>query len=243
MVKILTIDSEIESARKLGFVCESWFSSHTETFDNDVVVRWGNSGLHESVELRRREFKNVINKAGAIRLNCHKKEALLKIAEVADIPKIFEVKVPDNISVVYRPQEHSGGRGFNVIKGPFEIDSCYYATEYIKTDIEYRVWFAGNETLCAKRVPLSSTIVGMYPCRSQWGYSFCKEVPKVLHDKTLLAAQKIGLELGAADVLFHGKKYYFLELNSAPTIDTSKLKAFYTRNIKKVAEEKFPKCV
>jgi glutathione synthase/RimK-type ligase-like ATP-grasp enzyme len=44
----------------------------------------------------------------------------------------------------------------------------------------------------------------------------------------------IGLELGAADVLYvpSTRKYYFLELNSAPTLDNDKITAFFQKAIK-----------
>jgi glutathione synthase/RimK-type ligase-like ATP-grasp enzyme len=56
----------------------------------------------------------------------------------------------------------------------------------------------------------------------------------------LKAAKIIGLEAGAADILSANGHYYFLELNSAPTIDLMRIERFYKRNIVKLIAKKFP---
>lgn len=47
------------------------------------------------------------------------------------------------------------------------------------------------------------------------------------------AVKVIGLELGAADVLYDPKtrKYFFLELNSAPTLDNERILTFFQKAI------------
>jgi glutathione synthase/RimK-type ligase-like ATP-grasp enzyme len=57
---------------------------------------------------------------------------------------------------------------------------------------------------------------------------------KDLRDQTLKAAKQIGLHCGAADIIIKGKKNYFLELNSAPSIDTNTLERFYRDGINKL---------
>lgn len=72
-----------------------------------------------------------------------------------------------------------------------------------------------------------------FPCRSEWGYYFVNNIPK-LSKQTLLAKKTIGLDFGAADVLKYKNEYYFLELNSAPSIDHWRLEEFYKKEINKL---------
>ena len=204
---VLTIKPEFESAKKLGFQTISNTSRDVEWFDNKLVIRWGNSQCSFGKDGFKRDFKHVLNSAAAIRANCYKSQSIRQIAKVAPTPTIFGMCIPKNKLAVLRPCEHSGGSSFKVIKGPYEIPCSHYATEFIKTDTEYRVWFAGDKTIYAKRVPVQqddATPVETnekYPCRSKWGYDHIySPVPPVLSKAVLAAAKTIGLVLGAADV-------------------------------------------
>jgi hypothetical protein len=243
MIKLLTISSELESAQKLGFETVTEFQSDfVSDLSKDIVVRWGNSGLYykSKTSYTTCDFDNVINPSSAIRKNCHKLRALQTLAEIVDIPKIYHDAVPKEQKIVLRRTEHAAGSDFFVKTGPMKVDYGYYATEFIETETEYRVWFCGKETFACKRVPLNQADEKAFPCRANWGYSYLPSVPKSLHNKTLAAAKKIGLEIGAADILVSNGKYFFLELNSAPSIDTNSLIRFYKNGVEKLAKQKFP---
>jgi hypothetical protein len=170
MINILTIDSEYDSACRLGFKTTTYINKHAEDFDNEINIRWGNSHLLLDKENKEVDFKNVINPGLIISANCRKHEALKKMSAVVHTPKMFEEAVPDGLLVVVRPVEHAGGSGFSVKNGPLTLEKGHeYATQYIKTKTEYRVWFINGKTLCAKRV--CSKDKSKYPCRSEWGYS------------------------------------------------------------------------
>lgn len=236
MVKILTINSEFRSASKLGFPTFEYLD-----LDDDIVIRWGNSYSFALGRRKEKEYSKVINPAKAIILNCHKLNALKKLNEVVSTPKIYTKRVPGKNLVLVRPVEHSNGTGFCVKRGPFRIDSEHYGTSWIETPEEYRVWFAWNKTLCAKRAQVvkdgdtyvrdPEAVTQEYPCRSSWGYIFEEQVPVKLHEDTLKAARQIGLTTGAADILVKDGKFIFLELNSAPTVDDDLIKNFYVEAI------------
>lgn len=229
MVTILTIESEFESAESLGYKTVMYCDPRTE----DTVIRWGNS------EIVGPEYRKVVNPSKAISLNCHKLKALLKMSEVVKTPQTFTENVPSNRLVLIRPINHSNGDGFRVIRGPKPVPREHYGTTWVKTKTEYRVWFAWDQTACAKRVPI--TIVDgqpvepepikKFPCRSGWGYKFLEKTPDKLHDDVMKAAKKIGLDIGAADVLVKGEEFIFLELNSAPTVDDTRIREFYQNAI------------
>ncbi|MEK6884107.1 MAG: hypothetical protein AABY22_31045, partial [Nanoarchaeota archaeon] len=61
MINILTIDSEFKSAQKLGFETTCSFDKKAEEFDNDIIIRWGNSVLMPSNDGKEKDFKNVLN--------------------------------------------------------------------------------------------------------------------------------------------------------------------------------------
>lgn len=236
---VFTIDSELASAQKLGYETCCYIDDYVNAYDNDVIIRWGNSSKVYDSTGSYREFRNIINPSSAICLNCTKPVALRKMSRVVNTPAIYKVRVPKNKLVVLRPTTHTGGNGFKVVKGPLELRiGREYATDFIPTKTEFRVWFIGNKTLCAKRVAGKYNEVTEYPCRSNWGYSFC-DVHPILHRDTILAAKAIGLDVGAADVLYRKGKFYFLELNSAPTIDDRKILKFFTSNFDKFIKGKY----
>jgi hypothetical protein len=244
-VKILTIKSEIESAKNLGFTTETYYGDYAYTSDNDIVIRWGNSRLNYNKEGSKQvEFKNVINPGANIRTNCEKSKATKLLAQVVLVPTLYEKTVPAGVTAVVRPFEHSAGSGFSVKTGPFTLESGTYATKYLdvtKEGAEYRIWFCGNRTMAGRRVKMGCNPTETYPCRSKWGYSFCEGISKDIHNQTLLAAKKLGLDFGAADVLFSKGKWYFLELNTAPSVDHRIVREFFQKGLEILVATKFPK--
>ena len=241
MIKVLTINSEAKSAKRLGLPTTiGSFEKRVELLADDIVIRWGNSTQHYNASNYRADFYQVVNPAAAIRANCDKFNSTLALSRVVDTPRLFHDLVPNGITAVVRPIEHSAGKDFKVKVGEYELRNGEYATEFIKTDTEVRVWFCGNATLCAKRVPMRDTEEGDFPCRSGWDYHFCfQKTPDSLHMSTLKAAKTIGLDCGAADILVKDGIFYFLELNSAPTIDKMRLEKFFKKNLLKLMQNKF----
>lgn len=238
MVNVFTIESEFESAQRLGFPTYTSFKKTFEEHNKDVNVRWGNSGKIEDKTGRVRDFDMVINPSSKIRDNCRKHEALKRMSKIVLTPKMYEKYVPDGSLVVVRPIEHAGGSDFSVKRGPLDLDYGYeYATDYIKTKTEYRVWFINGRTMCARRA--RSADKSEYPCRSEWGYEFC-DISPILHEQTLKAANLIGLDAGAADILSKNGHYYFLELNSAPSVDLMRIENFFRYNLEDLIFKKFP---
>ena len=225
-ISVVTCMSEIASAKRLGF------PSYTKLKQDPrhTVIRWGNSSKLDHGG----DYASVVNNRNAISLNVNKLEALRKIATATEIPAVFVDRANFDGKVLIRPLEHKGGENFNVIDGPCNIESGYYGTAWINTEIEYRVWFAWDHTLIARRVPFGKTKRDEeYPCRSNWGYKFREEWDRPgLRIRTLRAKKAIGLDCGAADVLVKNQKYLFLELNSAPTIDAKEIREFFQAAIR-----------
>lgn len=228
-VLVLTIESEFESAKNLGYPTKTdVYQIDVET--KDTVIRWGNS------ERFGRDFKTVVNPAKSIRANCHKLNALVAMSKVVDTPKSYTTEAKGKGKVLIRPIAHTGGVDFSVVSAPVKIDPEHYGTEWIETKTEYRVWFAWGKTICGKRVRVIKTDDGWedddtpeaeFPCRSSWGYSHFRYTPGKLHTDVLKAAEVLGLTTGAANVLVKDDRFIFLELNSAPSVDTPKITKFF----------------
>jgi hypothetical protein len=241
-VVVITCGNEIESAERLGFRTTHVGGDYIKKYEKDIVVRWGNStpaysndGTHHD------EYAHVLNPAEYIRLNCNKLQSLKRLAMVVFVPAIYEKKVPTGTLAVIRPLEHAAGNGFNVVEGPYDVPRGTYGTRFLQTPTEYRVWFCGDQTMCGRREKMKINEEQKYPCRSNWGYVFSGGVSADLHRQTLLAAKTIGLDVGAADLLYYKGKYYFLELNSAPSVDHRVVREFFQASLDRLFRERFPK--
>ena len=243
MLHLYTVDVQGTRLYRLRYPATQMMHELPRDDAAHVVVRWGNSRLKMDPHTGRPmdDFTHVINPSAAIKLNCKKHEALGALAEVVRTPRMYKRIVPRRSLVVVRPFAHEAGEGFRVLRGPFRIDPNHYATEFIHTEVEYRVWFCGDRTLCAQRVPFrpGDGEGERYKCRSEWGYQF-RRTPYALHHATLRAAKRIGLECGAADVLFKRRKYFFVELNTAPSVDHRRIRRFFQINLPRLARIKYP---
>jgi predicted ATP-grasp superfamily ATP-dependent carboligase len=241
MLKLLTIGSELESARRLGL--PSYIGNpenYVEDEKNNIIIRWGNSHLGQNKQGSREEFTNVLNQASAIRSNCDKLKTKEKLKKIVSVPKTFLKIIPEGVTAVVRPIEHSSGKEFKIVKGYHLLREGEYGSQYIRTNKEVRVWFCGKSTLMARRVPIDDIDDKKDKCRSNWGYSFCYEqTPINIYADVMKAAKKLNLLFGAADILLHCGEHYILELNSAPSCDLVKLERFYKKNLMRLLQEKF----
>lgn len=243
MIRVLTIGSESESAKRLGLPLHiAGFKQRVEAFDNHIIIRWGCSNRQPNRNEVEKEFANVTNPSEFIIANCHKYNSMKKMSEVVNVPKLYTGEVPAGVTAVVRKIAHAAGSDFAVKKGRVKLADDEYGSEFLSTETEVRVWFCNEATMMAKRVRMDVNEKEQYPCRANWGYKFCYDsVPDDLHRDTLAAAKALGLEYGAADILKVGGKWYFLELNTAPSIDLLRLERFFKANIMNLLEKKFGK--
>lgn len=242
---IYAFQSDLEKVRRIGFPTTTYAQLRTYDYANDVVVRWGKSNAPvNGAGAKVRDFLHVLNPAGAIRLNVQKAKALSLLSEVVRTPRIWTKAVPKRKLAVVRPLTHSQGRDFTVVRGPRRIPRGHYATEFIRTDFEVRVWVCRTgpttgHTMCARRVKMKKDVEGVYPCRSEWGYRWMK-TPKVLHQMVIKAGAKVGLDVYAADVLRKGGRWFLTELNSAVCVDARSIREFVQLHLPEVARARYP---
>lgn len=244
---LFTIQSELDSAKKLGFETRLYpHGTPVENFNDDLCIRWGMGSQINSKNWEKSEFKRVLNPADSITQNCNKAEALTILSKAVNTPKLYLSRVPKGKLVVRRPMHHSAGNGFSVQRGFIQLHKGEeYATQYIKTDKEFRVYYCANGggkfMLCRRVTYNKKRQAEKHPCRSKWSYRFLKVVPNTIKTKVKKAFKVMGLDFGAADILFKDGKYYFCELNTAVTIDMDIIQKFFRDNLLKLIKEKYPK--
>lgn len=240
MIRVLT-SPHSSSSVKLGYATYSNMAAlRPDWRENDVLLRWGNS----EPKIGNMAYGPELNTQESIALNCNKARAHEKLGRAVTVPPLFRGSVPRDMKAVVRPLEHSAGSGFQVVTGPYTIGPDQYAMKYIETDKEYRVWYAFGTMIAAKRVPMRDTNQGEeeYPCRSKWGYAY-KDLASlpVLKEQASRAFNRMDLDLGAADVLWDEgeRKWYFLEINTAPSLDHEPVLNLFSTAI----ERKFEECL
>jgi len=133
-----------------------------------------------------------------------------------------------------RKSHHSKGKDIVVCKTFDEVECVIRAGEHaffsvwIPTDTEYRVWIFQNKALAIYEKQYKGE--GEYEgfCRNRrFGFSFEKRDDlrgqATIEGPCIKAVKALGMDWGAVDIL-KGKdgKYYVLEVNSMPHIDTIK---------------------
>lgn len=233
MITVLGLDCTKPSGPKLAEELGAKYEQNSlKVVDNnqDVLIRWGHSYGND--------IKNTLNRAEAISQNCEKHESISIMNDVVKTPKIYMGRIPEGRRAVVRSYHHAEGSDFQVKTGPFRLAPGQFGAQFIDTPTEYRFWFCGDRVMTGRRVPILPEHNG--PCRSKWGYEF-ESTTAMQKRQTFAAAKAIGLDFGAADVLWSDRDdcYYFLELNSAPSLDTPTVLSFFTTGIKDLIKSRF----
>jgi predicted ATP-grasp superfamily ATP-dependent carboligase len=244
-LKLFTISSELESARRLGLpTFTGEIPEYLDFYKGDICIRWGNSRSVFNKRDEKKEFPHVLQTSKAIRANCDKYASKKKLEEAGiSVPKTYIGTIPSGIKCVVRPFEHSSGKEFSIKTGPCEIGSEEYGSEYLRSKKEVRIWFVGRSTLMARRCPLKGTEEKDQICRSNWGYDFCygDKVPKDIFDSIMKGAEKLNLKFGAVDAILQNGVAHILEYNTACSIDLVRLERFFKKGLMKLLRDEFGK--
>lgn len=244
----LCIPRTAKSAVKLGYPT---MNDVTSVPGDATIIHWGNSQGFSS--------DNHINKPEAIRKAADKIAALQTLARhEVPVPRYWAEgdTIGSGFKVVVRPNEHAEGSDFEVhtTRGAEVVPTGHHATEYIPDTREYRVWAVrkpnngpysmGYTMLCARRVPRRSEgQTASDLCRSKWGYEFCDQVFPGLSPHVTKAMEALGLDFGALDCLWkpgNPGRWYILEVNTAPSLDTDRVLSFMKGGINALVSARTP---
>lgn len=234
---VLTRPENAKSAVKLGFPV---VMEKREVPHNSRVIRWGNG-----LETDSSGWSLVLNKHSVLQISTDKLTALRSMGRVVTVPNSYDCgeTLPRGHRYVGRPASHSEGSDFHLIDCRTQAATLTddHATRYIEDANEYRVWFVREKYLVARRVPISAKGQSASDsCRSKWGYEFIPACFPKLKEEVTKARSAIPLDFGAIDVLWkEGEgnqpgKWYFLEFNSAPSLDHDKVLKHFQTHLKAI---------
>lgn len=226
MSRILARPRTIKSARLIGY--PAYQDSITDLLPGESVIIWGNS------DARPIEGHPMLNSNSRICTNKLRMHQTFQAGEVPS-PTLYERDIPDGVEAVIRPLEHQGGSGFMRGRGPLRVPSGHYATEFLESELEYRVFFFNEEKFNVCRTKTSGDSL---ECRSQWDYYYCRCGPRIseIVDKARRATQ---LDFGAVDILdLNGRSNYMvLEVNTAPALDDDRVLGWFQMRLDNWVEE------
>lgn len=162
-----------------------------------------------------------INKAEAVKLAGNKRLAL-EAMRAAGVPT---PAVATDFPCVARPDKHRAGQGFYLCKTPEDLHEaimagCSHQMEYIEGGREFRVHVAFGKSIKLAEKIGGDEIVKNFEHGSVFMY------PQFNHKKTLRkiakqAVMSLGLDFGAVDVIYKNKRFYVLEVNTAPALTSN----------------------
>lgn len=221
---VLTNPRNAVSAIRLGLPVVSSLSTFNR---DDNVINWGRSDGPNDV--------NVLNHGAQIAITINKRRYLeLLCSSGVSVPEVYGPgRLPQRGQYVVRPDQHEEGNEFSIANGGDYVADGHHATKFITPTREYRVWFANNKFLTARRIPRPSEGETDESCRSRWGY----QATSNFDGAVALCRQALAvapLHFGAFDLLWatDQHKWYILEVNSAPSLDSERVRNFMVPNIK-----------
>ena len=203
-------------------------------FLNSIIVRWG---TREEIEVDKSCI--VYNQSKAIALATDKKSSRETfIANNVNTPMLV---TPNNfqesyLPIIARPLTHSKGTNFVVLKTPNDFLSHYnknnsgwYYSQFINKEREFRIHCAHGKVLAVmeKSNPNNGNIAWNRAQNDTDPFTYIpwSEVDnqnlKCVLEEALKATKAIGLDMSGVDVMLCNNTAYVLEVNTAPTLNTS----------------------
>lgn len=199
-------------------------------FDNSVIIRWG---TRESIVA---ENSVIYNKAAAI-ANATDKLVSRKlfVEKGVNAPRLLNHvdDYKDGI-IIARPFIHSKGRNFVVINNKKELEyhwrTGWYYSEFIDKVREFRVHVGHSKVLALmeKHNPNNGNIAWNRAVNDSEPFTRIKQseadeqklLPVMI--EAIKAVNALGLDMGGADVILDNNGVaYVLEVNTAPTLNSS----------------------
>jgi len=220
--------------------------------EEEFILNWGTQFEEE---------REIINKPSAVRA-CSNKLVALDTLRDHDIPTVPYTTDPgeafqwhcDGRTVYARMLLRSSqGRGITLVRPEprlgeenfhWMVEGAKLFTRFVQADSEYRVHvFDGKVVDFArkKRRRMENPPPGRYWVRSHAnGWVLARDgvapPPEDVQAACIRAVNALGLHFGACDVLIRGRKFYLLEVNSAPGL-TGKTLESYVKAIKEYISE------
>jgi len=198
----------------------------------DKVIRWGTR-----IEFPQTGFTSV-NSPRALGRATNKLLARQVFAEHnVPAPRLITPSNFDEVNptlVVARPHQHSKGKNFVTLKTKAEFVEHYniynagwYYSQFIDKTSEYRVHCAFGKVIAVlkKPKPEDTEVIAWNRSINHEAFTHVaiEEVKKSVLLVALQATSALGLDISAVDVIWRNPNAYVLEVNTAPTLNSSPL--------------------
>lgn len=203
-------------------------------FSNAIIVRWG---TREEIETSKTNI--VYNQSKAIALATDKKAS--RQAFIDNNVSTPVLVTPNNfqdsyLPIIARPLVHSKGKNFVTLKTRNEFithynknNSGWYYSQFINKEREFRIHCAHGKVLAImeKSNPNNGNIAWNRAQNDTEPFTYIpwsevdKQDLKCVLLEALKATQAIGLDMSGVDVMLMNGNAYVLEVNTAPTLNTS----------------------
>lgn len=206
----------------------------TISFLNSIIIRWG---TREEIETDKTTI--VYNQSKSIANATDK-----KLSREIFIDKNVSTPVlvtPENfkeeyLPVIARPLVHSKGKNFIVLKTPNDFLAHYnknnkgwYYSQFINKEREFRVHCAHSKVLAVmeKTNPGNGNIAWNRAQNDTEPFEYVawsqvdEQNLKCVLEEAIKATAAVGLDMAGVDVMLCGGTAYVLEVNTAPTLNTS----------------------
>lgn len=196
-----------------------------------IVLNWGNSKAFT--------HPRMINKSQAVSIASNKLRALQTMKQAGiTVPEFTTSKEAasewqeDGYRVVCRTLLNShSGKGIVICSPDEPLPYAPLYTKYTKKDKEYRVHVFKCKIIdvCEKRKRRGTDTVNNLVRTLNNGWVYCRDnvtLSELGKDLSIRAVNALGLDFGAVDLISRGEHYYVLEVNSAPGLQGSTLRAY-----------------
>jgi glutathione synthase/RimK-type ligase-like ATP-grasp enzyme len=203
-------------------------------FTNTIVIRWG---TREEVATDKTTI--VYNQSKSIANATDKRLSRQMFIEhgvstpVLVTPENFQ---EEYLPIIARPLVHSKGKNFIVLKTPAEFIRHYntnqigwYYSQFINKEREFRIHCAHSKVLAVmeKSNPNNGNIAWNRAQNDTEPFEYVswtqvdEQGLKPVLEEAIKATAAIGLDMSGVDVMLCGGTAYVLEVNTAPTLNTS----------------------
>jgi len=198
---------------------------------NSILIRWG---TRENIKM---ENSIVYNKIVGLENATNKlRSRELFIKNNVNCPKLvtlFNILTTD-LPIIARPFEHSKGRNFIVLDSiaafiAHHNDKKFYYSQFIDKTREFRIHAGHNKVIAVmeKSKPKENNIAWNRAQNDTDPFDYVKWTTideqnlKCVLDVALKAIAAVELDFGGVDVMYKDGEAYALEVNTAPTLNTS----------------------
>lgn len=163
-----------------------------------------------------------VNSPQAIKLASNKRIAL-EVMREAGVPVPKSVT---DVPCVARPDKHFGGSDFYLCQTIEDVmwaeeHGCTHMLEYIEGGREFRVHVAFGKSIKIAEKIGGNSVVRNFKHGSTFMYPQNFSHKKTLRKVAKEAVMSLGLDFGAVDVIYKDKRFYVLEVNSAPSLTSA----------------------